>query len=144
MALLGQTAKVKTEERVRIACYLLQAGADPEARNDNGKTALEVCGNQTIVDNVKRFLAANPELSKPQRPKTPALVREMSMSAINLCRMCCSHRADVLLVPCGHKAACRSCCLKERKMNSCPQCSKPVTSMHDESGKEVKKGCIVM
>ena len=50
--------KVKEEERVRIACYLLQAGADPEARNNHGKTALDVCGNENITDAVRRFLAA--------------------------------------------------------------------------------------
>ena len=58
LLLVGQAPKVKEEERVRIACYLLQAGADPEARNDNGKTALDVCGNQNIKEAVRRFLAA--------------------------------------------------------------------------------------
>lgn len=144
MTLLGQTLKVKAEERVRIACYLLQAGAEPEARNNIGKTAMEVCGNPIVSENVKRFLDANPALSKPQRPKTPALVREMSESAINLCRKCCTRRADILLVPCGHKAACRACCTKDRKLSECPQCGRHVSSMHDQNGKEIGKGCSVM
>jgi ankyrin repeat protein len=56
--MLGGTPKVKEEERVRIACYLLQAGADAEARNDKGQTALDMCQRQNMVDAVKRFLAA--------------------------------------------------------------------------------------
>ncbi|KAK7485777.1 hypothetical protein BaRGS_00022958, partial [Batillaria attramentaria] len=110
LLLIGATPRVKAEERVRIACYLLQAGADPEARNDNGKTALEVCGNQTIVDNVKRFLDANPVLRRQQRATSAAEARQRSSTADNLCRKCCFRPANVLIVPCGHKAVCISCC----------------------------------
>lgn len=141
MALLGQTNKLKEEERLRISCYLLQAGADPEARNDQGKTATEVCGSALIVEGVKRFLQANPALSKPQRPKTPALVRQMSQSAIELCRKCCSKKAAILFVPCGHRSACRDCTSKH-KLRTCPQCGDPAKSRFDENGKEL--GCIVM
>lgn len=138
MMLVGQAPKVKEEERVRIACFLLQAGAEPDARNDLGKTALEVCGNQSIVDGVKRFLAANPALRLPKRP---ALARQTSLTASDLCRKCCSQRADILLVPCGHKAACRPCC---SSLRACPQCGGFIKSMHDESGKDIKDKCVIM
>ncbi|XP_076451914.1 E3 ubiquitin-protein ligase MIB2-like isoform X2 [Babylonia areolata] len=141
MTLLGQSNKVKEEERLRIACYLLQAGADPEARNDQGKTALATCGSHLIVEGVRRFLAANPELSRPQRPKTPALVRQMSQSAMELCRKCCTKKAAILFVPCGHRAACRDCCSKH-KLRCCPQCGAPAKSRYDENGKEL--GCVIM
>ncbi|KAL8624340.1 hypothetical protein ACOMHN_044771 [Nucella lapillus] len=141
MALLGQTNKLKEEERLRISCYLLQAGADPEARNDEGKMATESCGSALIVDGVKRFLQANPALSKSQRPKTPALVRQMSRSAMELCRNCCSKRATILFVPCGHRSACQDCSSKH-KLRACPQCRSPAKSRFDENGKEL--GCVVM
>ena len=57
MLLIGAQNKVKAEERIRIACLLLQAGADPDATNDRGRTMMDVCQNDTIKEGVKRFLA---------------------------------------------------------------------------------------
>ncbi|XP_076451704.1 E3 ubiquitin-protein ligase MIB1-like [Babylonia areolata] len=137
LLLVGQAPKVKEEERVRIACFLLRAGADPEARNDQGKTALESCPNVSIAEAVRRFLTANPNLT---RPTSAALARQRSLTASDLCRKCINQQATILLVPCGHKAICKTCC---GKINSCPQCGSFIRSMHDESGKELKT-CRVM
>ena len=57
--LLGQTGKVKEETRTQMACFLLQHGADPNAKNNDGLKAIDACpsSHDKVKNAVKKFIA---------------------------------------------------------------------------------------
>ena len=56
LLLLGQSSKEKEETRTKIACFLIQHRADPDVKNNDGLTALDICPSEKVKETVKRFI----------------------------------------------------------------------------------------
>lgn len=151
MALLGKMAKGNEDVRIRIACHLIKHGADPDVRNNDSLTALDICPSDKVKEAVKRFIATGGQTTGiPGLEQGLASMHVTSSSAIidqsdSLCPLCQSKPADVLFVPCGHRVFCKECC-NGCTMTTCPRCKAPVKNRFDKDGKKVETAekCVVM
>ncbi|XP_041347061.1 E3 ubiquitin-protein ligase MIB2-like [Gigantopelta aegis] len=110
-----------TQSRVKLATFLLEQGADVNARNKDDKTPIDICTVKTLKKAVVNF---KKESCKP----TAA-----SMNAL-LCSKCFIRTADVTLLPCNHKMTCRDC---HARMSTCPLCGGEVTKAVDSDAVEI-------
>ena len=53
--MLGEPWKEK-ETCTKIACFLIEHHADSDARNDDGRTALDLCSSEKMKETVQRFI----------------------------------------------------------------------------------------
>ncbi|KAK7471425.1 hypothetical protein BaRGS_00035913 [Batillaria attramentaria] len=138
LALLGRTNKINEEARTRIACFLIERGLDPDIKNNDGLSALDVCPSEKVTEAVKRFIANGGKSSAIggasgllQGMASMHLSQSGDSSEPSLCPLCQSHLADVLFVPCGHRVFCKECCQKYTTPN-CPRCKVPVKNRFDK------------
>ncbi|XP_041370026.1 E3 ubiquitin-protein ligase MIB2-like [Gigantopelta aegis] len=110
-----------TQSRIKLATFLLEHGADVNAKNKHDKTPIDVCSNKTLKKAVENF---KKESSKP----APALVSAL------LCSQCFSRTADVTLLPCNHKMTCREC---HKMVSICPICAGEVEKAVDADSNEI-------
>ncbi|KAJ8321090.1 hypothetical protein KUTeg_002677 [Tegillarca granosa] len=57
LQLLGMTTANQNNERFKIACLMIQNGAEIQVRNNRGGTILDVCRNERLRDAVREFIA---------------------------------------------------------------------------------------
>lgn len=58
LMLLGQLPKEKEEKCTQIACFLIQHNADPNAKNDDGLTPMNLCPSKKMKAAVQKFIDA--------------------------------------------------------------------------------------
>lgn len=120
-------------ERCKVACMLIEKGANVGATNSRNRTPLQVCRSDRVRNAVSNFAAkARPQ---PTRRNLGDQLLEELFSELPLpCRLCREKLSDARFLPCGHKMACRGCCLK---FNACPMCKQPVSSCVDLEGNRI-------
>lgn len=146
LMLLGQPSKVKEETRVQMACLLLLHGADPQARNNSGETALDACpsSHAKVKETIRKFIADNQSAiaAAGRRLLDTGNTHTYDAQTYNdCCLVCKSREAQILFVPCGHRIMCKKCC---SEVSTCRQCGQSVKQMFDKEGRKVKEECIVM
>ncbi|XP_041370015.1 E3 ubiquitin-protein ligase MIB2-like isoform X2 [Gigantopelta aegis] len=110
-----------TQRRIKLAIFLLEHGADVNARNKDDKTPVDICTVKTLKKAVEHFKT---ESSKPASTLVSAL----------LCSQCFSRTADVTLLPCNHKFTCREC---HKMVSVCPICGGEVAKAFDADSNEI-------
>lgn len=146
LALLGQTSKLNEETRIRIACYLIQHGLDPETKNNDGLTAIDICPSEKVSGAVKRFIMdgckGTDVSSLQQSMASVSLSAGGDAGSSSVCPVCQLKSAEVLFVPCGHRVFCKDCSL-QYTTQTCPRCKAPVKNRFDKDGKKLEK-CVIM
>ncbi|RUS90925.1 hypothetical protein EGW08_001322 [Elysia chlorotica] len=91
-----------------IACYLAQHGAELRARNNQGKTPMDIITDPKVEEVVKQFATIFIEKqAPPTKPSAPE------------CDVCCNPNPLVTFNPCGHSVVCEECCVKMKKCIEC-------------------------
>ena len=105
---------------MQITChvkFLVDIGAQFDAKNKNGQTPLDIAGN----DAVKEYLE---ELQNEDNNKE-------TVSNQDPCIICMGPKNGFYaLMPCAHASLCQPCCKKitKDKFGKCPTCRKPSKS----------------
>ncbi|XP_041370025.1 E3 ubiquitin-protein ligase MIB2-like [Gigantopelta aegis] len=110
-----------TQSRVKLATFLLEHGADINARNKDDKTPIDICTVKTLKKAVVNF---KKESSKP----APAFMNTL------LCSKCFTRTAEITLLPCNHKMTCRDC---HTRISTCPLCGSEVIKAVDSDAVEI-------
>ncbi|XP_041370021.1 E3 ubiquitin-protein ligase MIB2-like [Gigantopelta aegis] len=117
---LVKTTVGSKQSRIKLATFLLEHGADVNARNKDGKTPVDVCTDKTLRKAVESF--------KKESSKPPSFAKAL------LCSKCFTRTADVTLLPCNHMMTCREC---HKWVSTCPLCGGNVTKAVEEDAVEI-------
>lgn len=131
LQLLGMTTANQNNERFKIACLMIQNGAEIQVRNNRGGTILDVCRNERLRDAVREFIAKT--RPRPTTARTATLA-DLFEGLPLPCSMCMEKMADARLLPCTHKVVCKMCSFRLKR---CPMCEQPVTGRTDLSGNHI-------
>ncbi|GFR94762.1 E3 ubiquitin-protein ligase MIB2, partial [Elysia marginata] len=107
-----------------IACYLAQHGAELRARNNQGKTPMDIITDPKIEEVVKQF--ATVFIQKQAPPMKPAAPE---------CDVCLNPNPLVTFQPCGHSVVCEECCIKMKK---CIECKAIIDFKKTRDGRVIK------
>ncbi|XP_060573525.1 E3 ubiquitin-protein ligase MIB2-like [Ruditapes philippinarum] len=136
--LLGISSDGEKKERVNVACFLIQKGANWGIRNGKGRTALECCSDGRMRNVIKQFADKHGKPSSSgasQQQRTGASLLQELFSDLPLpCMGCMQKIADTKFVPCGHKVCCARCSFRVRE---CPMCDRTILERYDLEGRRL-------
>ncbi|XP_052819773.1 E3 ubiquitin-protein ligase MIB2-like [Mya arenaria] len=143
--ILGLRNLSEDVERIKIANFLYQHGANLEARNNKGQTPITCCQITHIREGVLKYATEN-KPTKPERhqtrPKTAKVEKEIFTTAKQMCHKCSALEATVRFEPCKHKVSCEKCCFRFKK---CPICQKDIRKRVDKNNQPVSSdSCTIL
>ncbi|XP_025083296.1 E3 ubiquitin-protein ligase MIB2-like isoform X2 [Pomacea canaliculata] len=124
MMKMMEEANVDEDQCIRVACLLLENGADPTTRNNKRYTPLDLCKSDKVKSAVEKFIENRSEMTR-------ALSDKGTSREPDKCATCLQREPDILFVPCGHRVVCKSCC---GNLSLCPHCSSQVKVKFDKNG----------
>ncbi|PVD35499.1 hypothetical protein C0Q70_02462 [Pomacea canaliculata] len=149
----GLDKDLTSDERIRIACLLIDNGAVIDVCDYSGRTPMHFAQTdvqraiQQYIDGQRLgglwsrgFDLSDLGLSSFGKQQDVALMQDL-LKGVSLQCPSCDRVSDVTLQPCGHKSVCRKCA---DTVTSCPVChvdieEKEVDNTDDENSEEKKK-----
>lgn len=134
-ALMGLriTSKDEIQERIEIACMLIERGANTQSRNKRGKTAVECCSNDAMKQAIQRCISRRGGSDEVNRALGGVMANLLAALPLP-CPACSERIADAVFQPCGHKVCCTRCAFRVRE---CPLCDMPILARTDLRGRRI-------
>ncbi|XP_075541742.1 E3 ubiquitin-protein ligase MIB2-like isoform X1 [Dermacentor variabilis] len=119
--------------RLAPLCYLANRGADVYMMNNKGITPLMLAAGFDISEHVVAWASRSRFLAL----ESSRALRQSSASPLGggLCKICMESEANVVFKPCGHRTACRECCMR---CKVCLTCAGPVQEKVNLDGTPVR------
>ncbi|XP_071079435.1 E3 ubiquitin-protein ligase MIB2-like [Haliotis cracherodii] len=135
----------ESKVRIKIACLLLQKGANIYRRNAQGRTALDCNDDSTIRTAVLTFTEQMGQSSSSASgasasPSTSTSTQHEASTpggpTLSLpCSNCLTRIVDIQLRPCGHRFLCRACVATVKQ---CPSCKQDIKDVDEIQGSGLK------
>ncbi|XP_075541745.1 E3 ubiquitin-protein ligase MIB2-like isoform X4 [Dermacentor variabilis] len=131
--LLAKIERELPNGRLAPLCYLANRGADVYMMNNKGITPLMLAAGFDISEHVVAWASRSRFLAL----ESSRALRQSSASPLGggLCKICMESEANVVFKPCGHRTACRECCMR---CKVCLTCAGPVQEKVNLDGTPVR------